>query len=64
MFCAAIFMAWSYRHALRRLHDDPDRWIEFVLVWLPTAVGIGLLIAYGVPAIQRRLRRRGFRFGR
>jgi hypothetical protein len=60
LYCLAVFMGWSYRSGLRHLHDDPSGWIAFVSLWLPTAIGIGLLIAYGIPAIRRRRRRPRF----
>ena len=53
LVCAAIFMSWSYRVGFRNLHDDPSGWMAFVTLWLPTAIGIGLLIAYGIPALRR-----------
>jgi hypothetical protein len=58
LICLFIFMGWSYRSGFRHLHDDPSSWMAFVTLWLPTAIGLGLLIAYVAPAVQRWLRSR------
>ena len=51
--CAGLFMSWSYRVGLRHLRDDPGGWMTFVSLWLPTAVALGLLVAFGIPAARR-----------
>jgi hypothetical protein len=65
LVCAGLFMSWSYRVGLRHLRDEPSGWMAFVTLWLPTAVVLGLLIAYGVPRAARwrmdRWRRRRWR---
>ncbi len=51
-------MSWSYRVALNDLNDDLAGWEAFVTLWLPTAVVMGLLVAFGIPAAGRWIDRR------
>jgi hypothetical protein len=65
LVCAGLFMSWSYRAGLRHLRDDSSGWTAFVTLWLPTAIGLGLVIAYGMPWLTHwwtdRRRRRHWR---
>jgi hypothetical protein len=47
-----------YRVAWSDLNDDPSGWIAFVTLWLPTAVILGILLAFAIPALYRRLSNR------
>lgn len=51
-------MSWSYRAGLRHLRDDPSGWMTFITLWLPTAILLGLVVAYGHPALRRWWHRR------
>jgi hypothetical protein len=44
---------------VRVLRDQPDAvtgWTGFVMIWLPSAIVIGLVIVYVAPAVRWRLR--------
>lgn len=58
VLCLGLGASWSYRLALTDFDDDLSGWSAFVTVWLPTAIGLGALIAYVIPMLLRKLCRR------
>jgi hypothetical protein len=50
-----VFLSWSYRVALNHLHHDLSGWTAFITIWLPTAIFLGILVAFIVPSLRRWL---------
>lgn len=57
VLCLGAFLSWSYRVGLNHLGGDLSAWTAFVTLWLPTAIVLGIVVAFLIPAVLRKCAR-------